>query len=175
MPIYEFEGNKPSIGNNCFIAPNATIIGDVTIEENCSIWFGTVIRGDVNKITIKNGTNVQDNSIVHVNVTRQTLIGSNVTIGHGVLVHACTIKDRTLIGNRSVIHDEAIIGEDSLVAPGCVVTDRTEIPPKSMVMGIPGKIKRVITDKDIEKMKGVNERYRNLIPRYKSKFFEITE
>lgn len=175
MPIYEFEGKKPSLGNNCFIAPNATIIGDVTIEDNCSIWFGTVIRGDVNKITIQSGTNVQDNSIIHVNVPRQTIIGSNVTIGHGVLVHACTIKDRALIGNRSVIHDDAIIGEDSLIAPGCVVTDRTEIPPKSMVMGIPGKIKRPINDKDLEKMKGVNQRYKNLIPRYKSSFSEIKD
>lgn len=173
MPIYEFEGKKPSIGNNCFIAPNATIIGDVTIGDDCSIWFGTVIRGDVNKISIKNGTNVQDNSIIHVNTTRDTIIGENVTIGHGALVHACTIKDRSLIGNRSVIHDEVIIGEDSLIAPGCVVTDRTEIPSKSMVMGIPGKIKREITEKDIEKMKGVNQRYINLIKRYQTNFNKI--
>ena len=173
MPLYSFEGKQPFIGNNCFIAPNATIVGDVTIDDNCSIWFGVVIRGDVNKITIKSGSNVQDNSIVHVNTTTPTIIGQDVTIGHGVLVHACTIKDRALIGNRSVIHDEAIIGEDSLIAPGCVVTDRVEIPPRSMVMGIPGKIKRHITEKDIEKMKGVNERYKKLIIRYEANFERI--
>ena len=173
MPLYAFEGKKPIIGDNCFIAPNATIIGNVTFGKNCSVWFNTVIRGDVNRIIIGDCTNIQDSSIIHVNVEKETIIGNNVTIGHGVLVHACEIKDRALIGNRSVIHDRAIIGEESLIAPGCVVTDRTEIPPRSMVMGIPGKIKRVINEKDLEKMRGVNGRYQALISRYRKNFIEL--
>lgn len=173
MPLYEFEGNKPKIGANCFIAPNATIIGNVTLENNCSVWFNTVIRGDVNKITIRAGSNVQDSSIIHVNTDTETIIGTNVTIGHGVLVHACTVKDGALIGNRSVIHDRAIIGERSLIAPGCVVTDRTEIPPESLVVGIPGKVKKLLTEKDFEKMKGINNRYQKLIQRYSTSFKEI--
>ncbi len=173
MSIYEFEGKQPVIGKNCFIAPNATILGDVIIEDNCSIWFNTVIRGDVNKITIKNGTNVQDSSIVHVNTDKETIIGENVTIGHGVLIHACTVKNEALIGNRSVIHDDAIIGERALIAPGCVVTDRTEIPPESLVVGIPGKIKRFLDKNDFERMKANNQRYQDLIPRYLSNFKKI--
>ena len=173
MPLYSFEGKKPSIGDNCFIAPNATIIGDVTIGNNCSIWFNTLIRGDVNRIIIGDGTNVQDSSVIHVNVDKETIIGKNATIGHGVLVHACEVKDRSLIGNRSVIHDRAIIGEECLIAPGCVVTDRTEIPPKSLVVGIPGKIKRVLTENDLERLKGVNQRYKDLIKRYKTSLTEL--
>ena len=172
MAIYEFESKKPTIGNNCFIAPNATIIGNVIIEDNCSIWFNTVIRGDVNKITIKSGTNIQDSSVVHVNTDRETTIGKNVTVGHGVLIHACTIKDDALIGNRSVIHDNAIISERTLIAPGCVVTDRTEIPAECLVVGIPGKIKRSLNEKDFERMKENNRRYQMLIPRYLSNFKE---
>lgn len=173
MPLYEFEGNKPSIGSKCFIAPNATIIGEVIIEDNCSVWFNTVIRADVNKITIRTGTNVQDSSIIHVNTDTETIIGKNVTIGHGVLVHACTVKDGALLGNRSVIHDKAIIGERSLIAPGCVVTDRTEIPPESLIVGIPGKVKRPLNEKDFEKMKGTNNRYQKLIQRYLKDFKEV--
>lgn len=173
MSIFEFEGKKPVIGNNCFIAPNATIIGNVIIEDNCSIWFNTVIRGDVNKIIIKSGTNIQDLSVVHVNTDRETIIGENVTIGHGVLIHACTIKNEALIGNKSVIHDNAIIGERSLIAPGCVVTDRTEIPPDYLVVGIPGKIKRPLNKKDFERMRTNNQRYQKLISRYATNFRQI--
>jgi carbonic anhydrase/acetyltransferase-like protein (isoleucine patch superfamily) len=174
LPLYSFEGKNPRIGNNCFIAPNAVIIGDVEIQNDSSIWFGVVIRGDVNKIVIKKGTNIQDNSVIHVNTKTPTFIGENVTIGHGVLIHACIVKDRSLIGNRSVIHDEVIIGEESLIAPGAVVTDRTEIAPRSMVMGIPGKFKRELTNENLEKMKATNKRYIDLIKRYRENFFEIT-
>lgn len=173
MPLYKFEGLKPKIGKNCFIAPNATLIGAVNVGDNCSIWFGTVIRADVNKITIGNGTNVQDNSVVHCNTDQETFIGQDVTIGHGVLIHACIINNRCLIGNRSVVHDNAMIGEQALIAPGCVVTDRTEIKSRTLTVGIPGVYKRDLTDKDLEKMHDVNQRYKSLIERYSTYFRQV--
>ena len=173
MPIYTFEGHIPQIGKNCFIAPNASIIGNVSIGDNCSIWFGAVIRGDVNKITIGSGTNVQDTSVIHCNTDKETIIGNNVTIGHGVLIHAATIKDGALVGNRSVVHDNVIVGEESLIAPGCVLTDRTEIKPKTLAVGIPGVFKRNLTEKNLVKIRDNNRRYIKLIERYGNGFKEV--
>jgi carbonic anhydrase/acetyltransferase-like protein (isoleucine patch superfamily) len=173
MPLYSFDGKKPQIGKNCFIAPNATIIGDVIIGDNCSIWFGTVVRGDVNSITIGNYTNIQDNSVVHCSTNKPTTIENNVTIGHGTLVHACYIKDNALIGNRSVIHDFAVVNEYALVGAGAVVTDKTVVSPKTLVTGIPAKFKRDLSDKDIEKIVWNNKRYLELKNKYLTEFKQL--
>lgn len=175
MPLYNFEGHEPKIGKDCFIAPNATLIGDIEIGDKCNILFGVVIRADVNKIIIGSGTNIQDNSVVHCNTTTQTIIGNDVTIGHGCLVHACTIQDRALVGNQSVIHDNAFVGEEALISPGCVITDRTEVKPRTLMVGIPGVYKRDLQEKDYEKMKGVNLRYKGLIRHYSTNFYEIKD
>ena len=170
MKLYSYKNKMPEIGNNCFIAPNATIIGDVIIGDNCSIWFGSVIRADVNSITIGNNTNIQDNSVVHCNTEKPTSIGNNVTAGHGTLIHACDIKDNVLIGNRSVIHDHAIVNSYSIIAPGAVVVDKTVVPEKSLYVGIPAKLKREITQKDLEKIKTSTQRYLSLKDKYLSEF-----
>ena len=167
--ILPYEGTDPVIGEEVFVAPNATVIGKTKIGKDCSIWFGAVIRGDVQTIDIGVGTNVQDNAVVHVTTgTGPTVIGDNVTIGHGAIVHACTIKDNVLIGMGAVILDGAVIGEETLVGAGAVVTPRTKIPPRSLVVGSPAKVLRGLATKEIESIKNNGRRYVTLAKKYLS-------
>jgi carbonic anhydrase/acetyltransferase-like protein (isoleucine patch superfamily) len=151
--ICAFSGHVPKIAESAFIADGARIIGDVTIEENCGIWFNVVIRGDVNTITIGSNTNIQDNAVIHVTFEHAaTHIGRGVTIGHLALLHGCTIEDYCLIGMHSVIMDGAIIGAESIVGAGAVVTGGTIVPPRSLVLGSPAKVIRSLKDAEIESL-----------------------
>ncbi len=141
---------KPRIHNSAYIAPTATIIGDVEIEEGASVWDGAVLRGDVSYIKIGKNTNIQDNAVVHVDFNEPTIIGENVTIGHMAVVHAAKIGNNVIVGIHAVILNGAEIGDGSVVGAGAVVTSRTKIPPKSLVLGIPGKVVR--QGEEIEKM-----------------------
>ncbi|MCK9313693.1 MAG: gamma carbonic anhydrase family protein [Methanocorpusculum sp.] len=138
-----------SIGKETYIAPNATIKGDVTLGDNVTILFGAVLRADVDKITIGNGSNVQDNAVVHESAGKPVVIGRNVSIGHGAIVHGATIEDDCLIGMGSIILNGAKIGKGSLIAAGALVSERKEIPPHSLVMGVPGKIIRELTPEEL--------------------------
>ncbi len=129
-----------------FIAENATVIGDVTLGKDTGIWFGAVVRGDNERITIGEGSNVQDNCVVHVSAGRPVTIGKNVSIGHGAIVHGCTIKDRVLVGMGAVVLNGAEIGEDTIIGAGAVVPENRIIPPGSVVMGIPGKVVKEASD-----------------------------
>jgi len=150
--IKGFSGINPKIHKTCFIADSADVIGDVEIKGNSSIWFGTVLRGDMHYIKIGERTNIQDNCTVHVTTDlHPAIIGDEVTIGHNVIVHGCEIKDRCLIGMGAIIMDGAIIGEGSLVGAGALISPRTIIPPKSVVVGLPAKVIRQTTvDEDRE-------------------------
>lgn len=149
--IKEFKVKYPQISNSAFIADDAVIIGDVNIGDNSSIWFKTVVRGDVNYIRIGESTNIQDGSVLHVTTdTHPLVIGNNVTAGHRVILHGCTIKDRVLIGMGSIILDGAEIEPDTLIAAGTVITQNSRIPSGKLVMGVPGKIKRDLTESEIE-------------------------
>ena len=139
MAIVTYKGITPKIAPGVFVAETAAIIGDVTIEEGCSIWYGVVLRGDVSPIRIGKNTNIQDNSTVHVDSTIPTIIGNNVTIGHNVIVHAATIEDNCLIGMGSIILDEAKIGQGSQVGAGALVPPRKEVLPRTLVVGMPCK------------------------------------
>ena len=151
--IIPFKGSYPKIGKNCYIAPNAYIIGDVKIGDNCAIMFGAIIRGDVNYIRIGNNTNVQDNAVLHVTRDKYPLIiGNNVSIGHGAIVHGCVIEDNVLIGIGAKVLDGAKIGENCIIAAGAVVRENSEFPSNSLVTGIPGKIKKTLNEKDIERI-----------------------
>ncbi|ADD08770.1 gamma carbonic anhydrase family protein [Candidatus Aciduliprofundum boonei] len=141
---------KPRIHNSAYIAPTATIIGDVEIEEGASVWDGAVLRGDVSYIKIGKNTNIQDNAVVHVDYNDPTIIGENVTIGHMAVVHAAKIGNNVIVGIHAVILNGAEIGDGSVVGAGAVVTSRTKIPPKSLVLGIPAKVVR--QGEEIEKM-----------------------
>ncbi|WP_455387889.1 gamma carbonic anhydrase family protein [Petrachloros mirabilis] len=148
--IRSFQGIKPTIPSSCFIEETGIVIGDVVLGENCSVWFHAVIRGDVNYIRLGSRTNVQDLCMLHVtHDTHPLIIGDEVTIGHKVVLHGCTIKDRVLIGMGAIVMDGAMIGEDSVVGAGALITEGTTVPPKSLVLGSPAKVKRPVTEKEL--------------------------
>ncbi|RUM88937.1 MAG: gamma carbonic anhydrase family protein [Thermovibrio sp.] len=141
-------------------AENATVIGDVEIGDDSSVWFGAILRGDVNYIRVGRCTSVQDGTVVHVtNRTHPTVIGSYVTIGHSVKLHGCTIEDNCLIGIGAIILDGAVIGEGSIVAAGALVPPGKEFPPKSLIMGFPATVKRELSDEEVEGLKEHALRY----------------
>jgi carbonic anhydrase/acetyltransferase-like protein (isoleucine patch superfamily) len=138
--IKELNEVCPKIGQNCFLAETATIIGDVEIGSDCSIWYGAVLRGDVHYIKVGNNTNIQDNVVVHATYKKSpTNIGNNVTIAHGAIIHGCTLQDNVMIGINAVILDDAIIESNSIVAAGSVVTKGTIVKTGSVYAGVPAK------------------------------------
>jgi carbonic anhydrase/acetyltransferase-like protein (isoleucine patch superfamily) len=145
MPLFSFEGVSPTVHPDAWIAPTATLIGDVVIEKDVSIWYGVVVRADFGKIIIREGANIQDNSVLHVN-TGVCEVGRNVTVGHMCLVHDCTVGEQALIGNGSTVLDQAVIGERALVAAGATVTPNTEVPAEHIAMGSPAKKFVPLTD-----------------------------
>ncbi len=148
--IRTFQGIRPKLADSAFIEETAVIIGDVVIEDESSIWFNTVIRGDVHYIRIGNRTNIQDLCVVHVtHDTYPTVLGDDVTVGHRVVLNGCTIKDRVLIGMGAIIMDVAVIGEDCVVGAGALVTEQTVVPPKSLILGAPAKVKRTLREKEL--------------------------
>ena len=138
--IKSVRGKKPQIGNDCYIAENATIVGDVVMGDQCSIWFNAVIRGDVHYIKMGNKVNVQDGVIIHGTYQKSpTNIGNNVSIAHGAIVHGCTIKDRVLVGMGSIIMDNCVVESNSIIAAGAVLTQGTHVPEGSIFAGMPAK------------------------------------
>jgi gamma-carbonic anhydrase len=158
--IRTFQGITPTIPTSCFIEETGIVIGDVVLGEHCSVWFHAVVRGDVNHIRIGNRTNVQDLCMLHVtHDTHPLIIGHEVTIGHGVILHGCTIQDRVLIGMGAIIMDGAVIGKDSVVGAGALITEQTVIPANSLVLGSPGKVKRSVTAEELAWIKVSAENY----------------
>lgn len=166
--IYSYENKKPSIHENCFIAESADIIGNVIINDNCSIWFNAVIRGDVNSITIGKGSNVQDNCTIHVNRNDSPVyIGENVTIGHGVTLHGCKIGNNSMIGIGSIILDNAEVGEGTLIAAGSLVPPGKVIPSGVLCMGSPVKVIRELTEEEKESLISNSLHYVELGKKYR--------
>ena len=155
-----YKGATPRVHATAYIDPSAQVIGDVEIGEASSIWMNAVVRGDVNWIRIGARSNVQDGSIVHVMIqTHPTTIGDEVTIGHGAVVHGCTLHDRILIGMGAIVLNGVEVGEDSIVAAGTLLSEGTRVPPRSLVMGSPGRVKRELTDTDLESIRAYAQRY----------------
>ena len=149
--IKKFRGKFPIIPDSCYISESVDLIGDVTLGENVSLWFGTIVRGDMHFITIGNRSNIQDNSVIHVTTdVSPTRIGDEVTVGHNAIIHGATIEDRCLIGMGTIIMDDAVIGEGSIVGAGAVVPPNMIIPPRSLVVGLPAKIVRQTSDEELE-------------------------
>jgi len=144
--LIEFNGKRPKIAENVFIAPNATIIGDVVIEEGASVWFGAVIRGDSGQIRVGSGTSVQDNAVLHVNGRFDTIIGRNVVIGHAAVLEGCTIGDGVLVGMNATVLEGAKVGALSAIAAGAVVREQANIPSGVMVAGVPAKIRAELSE-----------------------------
>jgi len=171
MPIIKpINGKHPKISSNCFIAENATIIGDVTLGELCSVWFNAVIRGDVHYIKIGNKVNIQDGAVIHATYQKSpTTIGNNVSIGHNAIVHGCTINDNVLIGMGSIVMDDCIVESNSIIAAGAVVTKNTIVKSGSIYAGVPAKrIKKITSQLVSEEI----ERIANNYVKYSSWFNE---
>jgi carbonic anhydrase/acetyltransferase-like protein (isoleucine patch superfamily) len=153
MIVRAYDGKEPRFGARVFIAENAAIIGDVELGEDCSVWYGTVIRGDIHSIRIGARTNIQDNCTLHVTQhTHPLQIAEEVTIGHGVVAHGCTIERRALIGMGSCVLDGAIIGELALVGAGALVPEGMRVPPRTLVVGVPARVKRPLTAQEIARL-----------------------
>jgi len=169
--FYDLKDKKPkNLGEN-WIAPNAVIIGDVTLEKNSSVWFNATLRGDIENIHIGEGSNVQDGSVLHTDPGYPLKIGKNVTIGHMVMLHGCTIDDNSLIGIGAVVLNRAKIGKNCIIGAKSLVTERKEIPDNSLVMGSPGKIIRQLTDDEIEAVKQNAIRYQENWKKYSKSVF----
>lgn len=139
------------------ILPGAMVNGDVTMGRGCSVWFNAVIRGDVSPISIGEDTNIQDNAVLHTSFDLPLTLGRGVTVGHGAILHSCTVEDNVLIGMGAIVLDGAVIGRDSIVGAGALVTKNTQVPPGSMVLGSPARVKRALTKEEIE---GIRENAR---------------
>jgi carbonic anhydrase/acetyltransferase-like protein (isoleucine patch superfamily) len=162
-----YAGTRPKVGRGVFLAETCAVIGDVEIGEESSIWYATVVRGDVMPIRIGARTSVQDSTVVHVTAGKfGTTIGSDCTIGHGAMIHACTIEDFCLIGMGAIILDGARIGTGSLVGAGALVTPGTDIPPGSLVLGSPARVKRAVNDKERAQIVYGAQHYVELARRY---------
>lgn len=164
--IHKYRNHTPDLAASCFVASSADVIGDVTIGENCSIWYGVVIRGDMAPITIGNGTNVQDLSMIHVDTNKPTDIGNDVTIGHAAIIHACRIGDNSLIGMGATILDGAQIGKYVIIGANSLVPQNKQIPDYSMVFGSPAKVIRRLNDEEIAFLQKHPGTYQELAKEY---------
>ncbi len=153
-------------GGARFVAPTATVTGDVTLGEETGIWFGAVLRGDKDRIEIGAGSNIQDNAVVHTSRGYPARIGREVSVGHGAILHGCTIGDRVLVGMGAIVMNGSVVGEDTIIAAGAVVTEGTAIPPGSVVMGVPAKVVKEITPGQKENIRKNAESYIELAKSY---------
>ena len=164
--IDHFLGAKPMIDPTAFVAPNAAVVGAVTLSQESSVWFGATLRGDINTIEIGARSNIQDGAVVHVADAFGTQIGELVTVGHGAIVHACTIEEQVLIGMGAIIMDGARIGARSIIGAGALVTGGTQIPPGSLVLGSPAKVVRTLSQEEQEAIQEWALRYMTLSKSY---------
>lgn len=164
--IRNHKGKMPNIDENCFVAESADIIGDVILEEKCSIWFGAVLRGDCNSIYIGKGSNIQDNCTVHVGHKESVEIGQYVTVGHNAVIHGCKIGNNSLIGMGAIILNNAEIGEGTIVAAGSLVPSNKKIPSGVLCMGSPAKVIRELTEGEKEYIRSASEFYIEQINEY---------
>lgn len=151
--IYELDGRAPSFPEDCWVAPTAVLVGDVVLENASSIWFGAVLRGDNERITVGQGSNVQENCVLHTDMGYPLTIGSGCTIGHKVMLHGCIIGDNSLIGMGAIVLNGAKIGNNCFIGAGALITEGKEIPDGSLVMGAPGKVVRELDTKTIQTLR----------------------
>ena len=158
--LRSYRGIVPTIDPTAYVDESAQVIGDVHVGPESSIWMNVVVRGDVHRIRIGARTNVQDGTVVHVmRGTHPTTIGDEVTIGHGALIHGCTIADRVLVGMGAILLNGVVVGSDSIVAAGSLLPEGFQVPPRSLVMGSPGKVRRALTDDEVASIRDYAERY----------------
>lgn len=159
--IYPYQNNLPDLSSSARMAANATVLGNVSLEAESNIWFGAVLRGDAAPIRIGEGSNVQDNVVIHCDTDYPVSVGKNVTIGHGAIIHGCTVQDNCLIGMGAILLNGCVIGTGSLVAAGALVTQGAVIPPNSLVMGSPAKVVRPLRPTESEDILNSAKEYRH--------------
>jgi len=158
--IHSYRSTTPTLHPSVWVADSAHVIGDVELGPDASVWFGAVVRGDVNIVRIGRGTNIQDGTIIHVNrLGTPTILGDHVTVGHAARLHGCSIASHCLVGIGAIVLDGAEIGEETIIASGSLVAPGTKVPPRSMVMGTPGRVKREVTADDLDLIRRSAEGY----------------
>jgi carbonic anhydrase/acetyltransferase-like protein (isoleucine patch superfamily) len=167
MALYELDGKAPHLGDGAWVADSAQVIGTVELGANASVWFGVVIRGDTEKITIGRNTNIQDGSVLHADEGVPLVLGDNVSVGHQVMLHGCTIGEGSLIGIQAVILNNAKIGRNCLVGAGSVVTEGKEFPDNSLILGSPAKVVRTLDEKGQRMLAHIAEHYVGNAARYR--------
>lgn len=165
--IIDFEGVRPIISERAYISESVDIIGNVKVEDDVNIWFGTRIRGDMNKVIIGKNSNIQENSVIHVDSKCPCIIGKNVTIGHGAIIHGCSIDDNVLVGMGSIILNDAKIGKNTIIGAGSLITQGKVFPDGVLILGNPAKVIRELTEAEIESIQYSADNYVNLSKKYK--------
>lgn len=168
MALYQLDEHRPEVAEGAWVADSAQVIGRVVLDEDASVWFGTVLRGDTERLHVGRGSNIQDGSVVHADPGFPVEIGENVTVGHQVMLHGCTIGDGSLIGIQAVVLNGARIGRNCLVGAGSLVTEGKEFPDGSLVMGAPAKVVRQLTPEQIERVKHGAKHYIDNARRYRA-------
>jgi carbonic anhydrase/acetyltransferase-like protein (isoleucine patch superfamily) len=159
-------GRQPTIGKGVYLAPGAVVVGDVRLGDFSSVWCNAVLRGDINYIEVGHHSNIQDNCVLHLADEYPCMIGNYVTMGHGAIVHACAVHDEVLVGMGAIVLDGAVIGEQTIIGAGALVTQGEEIPPGSMVLGSPATVVRALTAQERERIKGFADKYVELAAYY---------
>ena len=173
MAIYELDGVAPRVAASAWVADTAQVIGNVVLGENASVWFGTVVRGDTEAITIGAGTNIQDASVLHADFGKPLVVGERVTVGHQVMLHGCTVGDGSLIGIQAVVLNGAKIGKNCLVGAGALITEGKEFPDGSMILGSPAKAVKTLTPEQIAGIEDIASRYVKNAQRYQKTLKKI--
>jgi carbonic anhydrase/acetyltransferase-like protein (isoleucine patch superfamily) len=167
-PLYSFDGNIPDVHDSVFVAPSASIIGNASLAENASAFFGVSVRADTAAIAVGAGSNLQDNVVLHADPGFPCTVGAGVSVGHSAVVHGCTVEDDCLIGMSATILNGAVIGAGSLVAAGAVVLEGTVVPPRSLVAGVPAKVRRELSEEEFDGVRRNAERYVELARAHKA-------
>jgi len=168
MAIYELDGIAPRMADSAWVADSAQVMGNVVLSEDSSVWFGATLRGDTETITVGRGSNVQDGSVMHADIGYPLTVGENVTIGHMVMLHGCTIGDESLIGIGATVLNGAVIGKNCLVGAGSLVTEGKAFPDGSMIMGTPAKVVKTLTPEQIEGLRRSAQHYVENAQRYRT-------
>lgn len=168
MPIFQLANQTPDIASDAYIAPGAVLVGSITMESSSSVWFGVVIRADNDQVKIGVGSNIQDNSAVHVDPGYPVIIGNGVTVGHSVMLHGCTIGDNSLIGIGSTLMNGSVIGQNCLVGAGALITEGKVYPDGSLIIGAPAKVIRALSDEEIAGLQRASQSYIDKITKYQS-------
>ena len=174
MPMYAYRGKRPQVAKDAFIAPTAILIGDVTVRSGASVWFGSVLRGDMDRIEIGERSNVQDNSTIHTDENEPTIVAADVTIGHMALVHSAIVDANVLIGQAAVLVGRNRVGTGTVVGAGAVLPEGFEAPPRSLVLGVPARVIREVREEDARWTVGAAAHYVDLSAWYRDNLKEIT-